>query len=218
MKMNEQGPQNDAWMQKRKNELFDEARNAADRRDLPSLANAHQKLTSFYALLKQLEAIQPESLSGNSASNPTPKEILPVETQRIGESDKERGERIRTEWVSTHPCGLTPIRGALFRKANGDKLGIAYGDEKKGRENRWFLGLPWPNKFECAVLLCRTLDGNIFWVTLPKDFIANHKDHFSKSEVGPQVKFSLLKQGQNYYLRVPGSGNVPVTEYLNTIP
>ncbi len=210
--------QNDDWTQKRKDELFDEARNAADRRDLPRLSNAHQKLTSFYALLKQLEAIQPESLSGNPPTNPILNEILPVPVPRIGESDKERGERVRTEWVSANlPSALTPVRGALYKKNNGDIVGIAYGEEKKNREDRWFLGLP-ADRFHCAVLLCRVLTGNLFWVTLPSDFISKYKSQFSRSKASPQVKFSLFKKAQNYCLRVPGIGPVLVTEYINKLP
>lgn len=217
MKTNEELSSNDHWMQKRKNELFDEARNAAARRDLPSLSNAHEKLVSFYTLLKQLEAIQPESSSIKLSSNPAPAENTVIAPPKSAESDKERGERVRTKWISMNLySALTPIRGSLYRKTNGDKLGIAYGEEKSGREDRWFLGLP-AGKFDSAVLLCQPLTRNLFWVTLPKEFIAKHNPHLSRSRTG-QVKFLVFKRAENYYLRVPRTDPIPVTEYVGKIP
>ena len=201
---------------KLREQLFVEAEVAAEMRDLARLSKAQQNLAKFDALLQQLKAIQPHSAPGEPpASHPSNHHRL-VTSPVPMESNRARGEHARADWISTNlASALTPLRGALYRKTNDDTLGIAYGEEKKGRQGRWFLGLP-AGKFDCAVLLCRPLTGNLFWINLPNDFIAKHNPQLSKSNVG-QVKFNVFKHGHDYYLRVPHTGNIPVTDYLNRV-
>jgi hypothetical protein len=218
--MNQEQEMDRNWIDKRQTALFEEAKIAAIKGDLPGLSKANQKLVSFQALLQQLNAIRPDSSGVQPTSQPVSNDTLEAvkpAPQKIGESDKERGQRIRDEWVFMHMAAtLTPIRGQLYRMANGETLGIAYGQEQQDKPGRWFVGLP-IGKFSCAMLLCQPLTGDLFWINLSKEFLAKYSSQFSKSKIG-QVKFSLFKRNGIYYLQVPTFGRVPMTENLNKLP
>jgi hypothetical protein len=135
------------------------------------------------------------------------------------ESAKARGERVRAAWVhsvsSQTGRSLPRLRGALFQNSRGETLGIAYSRENIRHSGHWFLGLP-GNKYQCAVLLCETKDGQLKAICLPRDFLAKNAPRFSTSKAWNQTKFNVVARGNRIYL-VLRTGELDVTDYINNL-
>ncbi len=161
-------------------------------------------------------------------SNAEPRLDVPITPRMVGkplaspapfsneESAKSRGERLRSAWVNSMASqgnSLSRLRGALYRNAHGETLGIPYSRENAGRPGHWFLGLP-GNKFDCAALLCETTKGEIKAICLPREFFAKHGSSFSTSRAWNQTKFNVIGRGNNMYLLV-ATGEIDVTNNIN---
>jgi len=179
---------------------------------------ASQRLFRFDDLIQQLKNLvneQSHELVRDPAiqAGPTQRNMDRLESSE-SESDKARGARIRANWVSAHfGTTLTKTKGALYRNSHGETVGIAYAQEKAYRKARWFAGLP-TGKFDCVAILCEPIQGELFAICLPTTFIRQHLPQFSKSNIG-QVKFNVLKRGDNFFLDIPNVGNVDVTKHRN---
>jgi hypothetical protein len=128
-------------------------------------------------------------------------------------SAKARGERVRSNWVNSNlGRAVVNVKGALYRNGRGEILGIAYAKEAENRKDRWFSGLP-EKKYQIAVLLCESINGKLVAVCLPQDFLARYKQKFSKAN--GQDKFNVIKRGGEWFLSVPATGEVAITENIN---
>lgn len=177
---------------------------------------ASQRLVRYDSLIQQLKDLlneQSHEMVRDTEIKTRPRQpgVGRVEAQDT-ESDKARGERVRTNWVSAH-CGtaLSKLKGALYRNSRGEILGIAYAQEKAYRTSRWFAGLP-SGKFDCVAVLCEPIGADVFAVCLPTSFVQLHLPQLSRSRIG-QVKFNVLRRGNDFFLDIPNVGQVDVTKH-----
>jgi len=150
--------------------------------------------------------------AGKITRQPAPMEFQSPE-QRLGESPRARGDRLRLEFVgrlNARGHRLIQVRGALFKNRADERVGVAYASERK--QQGWFLGLP-DDSFDNAVLLLESGSGPIVAVCLPKSFFIDYGKQLSRSQ--GQVKFNVNLRGGHYVMPIPGIGQVPVDEYLN---
>jgi hypothetical protein len=144
------------------------------------------------------------------------KDSPPNGGQSNDEHPKTRGKRLRTAWIAKNGKGLKHLRRTLYQNSKGETVGIACATEKRGAdgpEGRWWLGLP-RDDFQAAVLICENGDGAPHAACLPKSFIETYRSRLSKSS-GGQEQFTILRNGDKWYLQVPAAGAVEITMYVD---
>lgn len=197
-------------------ELLDAIGAAVRQEDGTAIINATERLRRFDALLAEAH-----SLVKSESKNLDQKDILPAASKPIQSNSsfsresikdrKEKGERVRTEWVEKlFKLGrvLTRVRGALYQNTKGDIVGIACAREKESRSNLWWLGLT-HGKFQRAALLCVPNAGDTFAVCLPRRFLEENGSRLSKTRAG-QTHFTVIKRGAKVFL-----AGVDVTSFVN---
>ena len=207
---NEQSPLDELPILRKK--LLSEIEVALKQGGKSNFYEATERLRSGDAFLEQVASLWRGQKS--PASKPT--------TLESGEtfpadyiSAKARGERVRSNWVNSNlGRAVVNVKGALYRNGRGEILGIAYAKEAENRKDRWFSGLP-EKKYQIAVLLCESINGKIVAVCLPQDFLARYKQKFSKAN--GQDKFNVIKRGGEWFLSVPATGEVSITENIDKI-
>jgi len=204
-----------------KTELLAEIASAAREQDTAKIYEATERLRRFESLLQEAYTLVRPQKSSLQPNGNVPTHVKVPAKASISEPNsikarKERGERMRTEWVKhISKLGkiLTPIRGALYRNGEGDVIGIACASERKQPNGTWWLGLP-DGKFHRAVLLCVPSNGKVFAVCLPRNFIYSYSRHLSKSNVG-QIQFTIIKRAEKLYLRLKSNDPIEISSYID---
>lgn len=111
--------------------------------------------------------------------------------------------------LSERGINLKPVKGTIYRTKSDERVGIAVATERQ--PDRWFLGLP-EDGFEHAVLLCHKGD-DIIDLQLPKEFFKQYGRNMSRSN--GQIKFNVTRRGSGYFVQIPGSDDVDVSEFSN---
>jgi hypothetical protein len=172
---------------------------------------ATERLRTGDSLLEQVVALWSKKTDASASPNQFPKK-----PSTEYESAKQRGERVRSNWVNT-TLGRTikQIRGTLYQGKSDEIIGIGYAKEAENRRGRWFAGLPADELLKSAILLCESVGGKVEAVCLPTDFITRNREKFSVSH--GQLKFNIIKRLDDWVLSVRGSEKIPISENLNKI-
>jgi len=192
---------------------------AASAGDSQKVLSESTRLTQVEVLIQEQEALDRQvqglqSKDHNSSSLVPVREEPPFKRKIVtGISPRAQGAKRRTQFVNScasQGIKLTHIKGALFKNAKLEQIGIASASERK--ENGWFLGLP-SGSLNHAVLLCENKLGRVIAVCLSKNFLQKYGRHLSVSK--NQTKFNVVLRHNNYFLSVPGIGAVPVDDYID---
>lgn len=128
-------------------------------------------------------------------------------------SARARGKNIREEFIKKiekDGIMLQELSATIFKNSSGKRIGIAVATERIA--DRWFLGLS-KGAFDHAVLLCQREEADVIEICLPDSFFKQYENHLSMS--GGQIKFNVVRRGTGYYLRIPGTDGVKMSDYMN---
>ena len=127
-------------------------------------------------------------------------------------SAKREGAIVRAEWVKGLLDKGISLKGhrKRYQTARERSVGIAFANELRGKENKWFLGLQ-DEPTDIAVLLCRSLSKELYDIVLPVSQLRAHWSILSRS--GGQIKFNVRKEGGDLFLLIPGDHPLSVTKY-----
>lgn len=194
--------------------LLDQLSSAAANRDMATV-------TALSGLAKECETLEVELASlcrrveaAKSVLNGSePKSTLSQDLAYSAQptvSAKTAGTQARNEWVTglrKHGISLHGHR-RRFQTARGQSVAVAFATERS--KNRWFLGLP-DQPTEIAVLLCRSITGELCDIVLPMSDLRRTWHALSRSN--NEVKFNVKKDASRFLLQVPGE-SLDVTRYV----
>ncbi len=197
-----------------KRTVLEEITRASRTSDAGKVLVLSERLRHVESLIQRQQALEEEArvlleVPTHPLSDQKMSQAVPAEAS---ESARARGGRIRRDFVerlSKLGRRLTQVRGQLYRNQLGEIVGIAYASEVK--KDVWFLGLP-EGEFQHAVLLCESAE-RIKAMCLSKDFLSEHGRKLSRSQ--GQVKFNVLRRAGRYYIALPGSDPVEITELVD---
>lgn len=126
-------------------------------------------------------------------------------------SAKAAAAQARGDWVMELRKQGLPLHGhrTRFQTVRGRSVAVAFANERL--ENRWFLGLP-DERTEIAVLLCKSVSGELHDIVLPVSDLHEVWGALSRSKSG--VKFNIKKDTYQFLLLVPGKNPLDVTRYV----
>lgn len=102
--------------------------------------------------------------------------------------------------------------GVKYHRMDGRLIGIASATESD--KERWFLGLPQEN-YASIVLLCEDSEGIVSPIIMPAGFIEDHKNYFSRSQDGGEIKFNIRKEFGRWMISIPGRGSEDVGKMIH---
>lgn len=134
-----------------------------------------------------------------------------------GLSNKERASNQRDEFVDklrSSGIKLSQLEKTIYKTSKGKVVGIAFASEQVEKPGHWFLGLQ-DRDYDFMVLLCGQEDQDTPALVLPRSFFKTYQPNISKS--GGQLKINVLTDNHQYYIRIPKTGGVNISKYLNDI-
>jgi len=200
----------------RQEALLRDIESAARQRDVSAVLALLKKLEMLASLVRQQEEIDRRlaAMEGDLLASPVTA-AGPAEVQTDGSeraiTPKERGRRQRDSFVralATKGITLQRVKGAILRSPRGIRVGVAYARE--GQQDKWFLGLP-EDQFQHAVLLCEERSGRMTHFSLPEEFVREHGESLSRKD--GQVKFNVLRRGEEFFLHLPRRGSVSIDAF-----
>ncbi len=162
------------------------------------------------------EAIYARPNSKLSGMDGDHKRINQAETSQ---SPKMEGMVARTTWLKTlanRGIVLTGQRKKYYSRG-GESIGIAFANEvcqpdQPRLRDKWFLGLK-DEQTDFVVLLCRDRGGVIFDFVIPGSALASTWNSLSRS--GTEVKFNVVREGDEFRLSFPPREFMDITKYLS---
>ena len=126
-------------------------------------------------------------------------------------SAKAAAAQARSAWVVRLKAQGIFLHGhrTRFQTARGRSVAVAFANERLA--NRWFLGLP-DERTEVAVLLCKSVAGELYDIVLPISDLHEAWHALSRSESG--VKFNVKRDASRFLLLVPGKEPLDVARYV----
>ena len=109
---------------------------------------------------------------------------------------------------------LANFKGVIYKTHTGKVVGIASATEHKKKPGYWFLGLPM-REYAFIVLLCEKVDGELSSFVLPDNFLQDYIHQFSHSS--GQYKLHIFAKGNKHYIRMPKTGKIDISKYLENI-
>lgn len=200
----------------RVNQRVQQAVSNGDYKEVQRLARIAEGLS----VLAKKEAEIAQSRQNLSAMIENSKRPLESETDSNDISSRERGNRVRFNYVEnvlpSDGIRLQQIATKFYRTADGRSVGIAYAKELTTRPSFWFLGLA-DEQFDWVILLCESSEetgAEIAALVFPPEFVRRIWKTLSRSK--GQVKFHVARTGyMSFDLRLPGSEALNISQYLN---
>lgn len=127
-------------------------------------------------------------------------------------SAKREGAIVRAEWVKGILAKGISLKGyrKRYQTTREKSVGLAFANELHGKENKWWLGLQ-DDPTDVAVLLCRSLNKDLYDIVLPVSQLRTYWDMLSRS--GGQIKFNIRKEDREFFLLIPGDNPLSITKY-----
>jgi hypothetical protein len=146
-------------------------------------------------------------------------EIIASEAMDTAPSKRSEGIRAREEWVakvkSKTNIQIRKEGSVTYRVGDRGRVGVAFASELNRLPDRWFLGLPEDDEYNVVVLLCRSLESQIWDFVIPVASLEQDWSRLSRS--GRQIKFNVRKDGTEFSLQVPNAGKRSIGNYLNNL-
>lgn len=191
---------------------------AAAKRDVAGVAHLGSLAKECQALEIELSSLQRRIGSVRSALS-APQARL-AETPSRGDVDlkeslsaKAIGAEARQRWVDGLRQRGIPLtgHGKRFRSSHGSRVAVAFANELPDHENRWFLGIV-DEPTDIAVLLCRSLRGELHDVVLPEKALKAVWPALSRHK--GSIKFNVRKESSRFLLLVPGAEPLDLTRFI----
>lgn len=197
---------------------------AAERHDVPRIGVLSALADRIEEDRRLLEALRERAdrYENDLSSTPTPATLAPSRASAADNSSRPRardskrgeGKDARARFVdSLRRSGirLAPLAGKVYRTEGGKKLGIPFANELEGKPDRWFLGLKDGN-YDVVAFLCNRRDGDTLEFVLPDELLRPIWSSLSRH--AGEVKFNVVRDGNNYYLLVPPQRRESMTQFL----
>ncbi len=197
------------------------------------LANPH-RITRLAELLSACEEARSEAINLEKARDSIAAELegrltpdAPAAHHELGPlrgptaatpghvSRKAKGKLMRNTFLNkleSKRILLRQVKGAVYERATGGRVGIACATELPKSPDKWFLGLP-DDHYQAIVLLCQSQSGEVADFVLPADMLYSLWNCLTRS--AGQVKFHVERNGDIYSLVVPGGGRKSIHAYLS---
>ncbi len=200
------------------NLLMDRVSSAVSNRNFASVTRLSGLLkecevleTEFTSLQRRVDALRSALNGSSTAPSAFSTPIASADTRVL--SPKAAGAQARHEWAAglrAKGISLTG-HGKRYQSVRGESVAVAFANELSGLEDRWFLGLA-DEPTDIAVLLCNSLAGKLYDVVMP---VARLHDAWRDlSRHRGQVKLNFRRDGNQFFLLVPGKKPVAVTQYV----
>ncbi|MBI2855742.1 MAG: hypothetical protein HYX93_02720 [Chloroflexi bacterium] len=149
----------------------------------------------------------------------------PGDSPQSGLTSKEIAKQSRDSYImqlAERGTRVDRIDSVWGKTPDGTWVAFPFATER--RPNHWFLGLAEEEALErsrsgqmAVALLCQSASGTrLLDFVLPPRMVQDVVGRFSRSR--GQIKFSLKKVGNQYYLVLPGNGSLDVSSYMGKWP
>lgn len=144
-----------------------------------------------------------------SLESPQSELITPTDLEQV--NGKQLARDARRRFVKSGPARgyrLEQLSRTTYKTDDGRRVACAFANENK--PDRWWLGVE-DAKHAVVVLQCRRRDGEILDFVIPSEVSVTFWSALSRN--GGQVKFNVVREGESYYLLVPGSDRFSINRF-----